>query len=279
MVERTDSVLGKGSYGEVRIARHNDRCYAAKELKMHDENYMDNLYREAANLALLENDNIIKFCGIGMYKGQCNGAFLILTELLATNLHRYIMEAEMSIQNGTSILYNVVNGLEYMHREPTIIHGDLKTKNVLLSEEGIAKIADLGSSHLANDKVNCVVHGTATYMAPEMSRRVYTEKMDVFAYGHLSLVTLTRWEINLAEFTKPDGSTAREISKRQQLFDALQRKKVISSFIPLIKSCLCDEPNQRPSMMELKAQMQDLSLPRKLPTVSVDTAVRKQVMA
>jgi hypothetical protein len=280
MVQRTNSVLGSGTYGEVRVVRHKNQCYAAKELKLQDLHYIDNLYREAANLALLSHSNIVTFCGIGIYEGD-KDAFLILTELLATSLHRYLMEEPVvSLKNQISILFHVLNGLEYMHECPAIIHGDLKTKNILLSKEGIAKIADLGSSHLAYDNIGCrYVCGTPSYMAPEMDRREYTEKMDVFAYGHLSLVTLTRWEIKLGEFRKPEGSGEAEVSKRSEMFAQLHGTtfSVISGFIPLIKACLCDEPNQRPTLTVLKARMLNLRLPRETPSVTVDTAVRNEV--
>ena len=117
-------------------------------------------------------------------------------------------------------------------------------------------------------------------MAPEIARREYTEKMDVFAYGHLSLVTLTRWEISMGEFSKPCNNAAgKEISKRRELFSCLEGVAfaVISGFIPLIEHCLCDEPNQRPQLNVLKKNIRDLRLPRELPNVSTDTAVRNEV--
>ena len=94
------------------------------------------------------------------------------------------------LENQVSILFNVLSGLEYMHEDPAIIHGDLKTKNILLSKNGIAKI---GSTQLASESVFRPVYGTKKDVAPEAFRRVYTEKIDVFTYGHLSLVTLTLW--------------------------------------------------------------------------------------
>ena len=182
-----------------------------------------------------------------------------------------------------SILFNVLSGLEYMHEDPAIIHGDLKTNNILLSKKGIAKIADLGSAQLASENVVRSVCGTKEYVAPEAFRRVYTEKIDVFAYGHLSLVTLTRWEINEDEFSKPKGTSSYllkgvEVSRRRKLFDYFKGEKfqVVKNFVPLIERCLCDEPNQRPPLSLLKRQMQELRLPRQLPCVTTDTAVREE---
>jgi serine/threonine protein kinase len=280
-VQRTNSVLGSGSYGEVSVVKHKGICYAAKELKLEDSALVDNLYREAANLALLDDDNIVKFCGIGVYeKHHRQGVFLILTELLATSLHRYLMKGVgISLPNQVSLLSQVLSGLEYMHQAPSVIHGDLKTRNVLLSEKGIAKIGDLGSSHLANDSiVGQDVCGTEAYMAPEMASGDYTKKMDVFAYGHLALVTLTRWEVDTAEFSTPKpNSPNKEIEKRKKLFAMLKRPTyaVVGEFVPLIRACLCDKPAERLALDRLKDQMQDLRLPRELPNVQTDTAVRE----
>ena len=264
--------------------KHKGQCYAAKELKLEDSKLVESLYHEAANLALLDDDNIVKFCGIGVYERHyCQGVFLILTELLATSLHRYLMKrVKISLPNQVSILSNVLSGLEYMHQEPSVIHGDLKTKNVLLTERGIAKIGDLGSAHLAND---CVISsrkvcGTEAYMAPETASNVCTKKIDVFAYGHLSLVTLTRWEIDVAEFSVPQpNSTNKEVEKRKKLFAIVNRPAyaVVSDLVPLITECLCDSPGRRPALDELKEQMQDLRLPRELPCVQTDTAVRSEM--
>ena len=259
--------------------KHKDQHYAAKELKLQAPDYIRHLYREAANLALLEHDNIVTFCGIGVYRGKCNHSHFILTELLATSLHRYLMRGlSICLENQVSILFNVLSGLEYMHENPAIIHGDLKTKNILLSKNGIAKIADLGSAQLASENVVRSVYGTKEYVAPEAFRRVYTEKIDVFAYGHLSLVTLTRWEINEDELSKPKGTSNVEVRRRRELFDYFKAKKfqVIKNFVPLIERCLCDEPNQRPPLSLLKRQMQELRLPRQLPCVTTDTAVREE---
>lgn len=281
MVQRTKSVLGCGTYGEVRIVKHKGQCYAAKELKLQgtDHSYIDNLYREAATLALLEHKNIVAFCGIGVYQGERPNSFLILTELLATSLHRYNMkEPNISVENHISILFDVLNGLEYMHQDPVVIHGDLKTKNILLSNKGIAKIADLGSSRLAHDKITRCVCGTPAYMAPEMAREQYTEKIDVFAYGHLCLVTLTRCEMSKEQFDQPRNNIDTEIRKRRELFSYLEEKTfdVIRRFVPWVKNCLRDDPNGRPDLNVLKAQMRNLRLPRELPNVSIDTAVQNE---
>ena len=74
-----------------------------------------------------------------------------------------------------------------MHRNPAAIRGDLKTKNILLSKDGIAKIADLGSSVMEGDKQ--LIFCTPPYAAPEVSCDMQcTRKVDIFAHGRAPLL-------------------------------------------------------------------------------------------
>ena len=237
-------MLGSGSHGKVFVVKYQDRHLAAKQLKI-DGDYFKNLYREAANLALLEHDNIVAFCGIGTFEG-CTDSLMILTELLATSLFKYLMNAEaISTANKVSIVFDVLSGLEYMHQNPVIVHGDIKSKNILLSESGVAKIADIGNSRLASDS-NIPPGGTPPYTAPEADSQ-YTEKIDVFSFGHLCLVLLTRWEIGSHELCEVQPrDKGKEVLRRKKLFQVLQEKRflVLLKLKPSIESCLRDEPNE-----------------------------------
>ena len=280
-VQRTNSVLGVGTHGRVTIVKHNGIHYAAKELTFQDPNYITHLYREAANLALLEHKNIVPFCGIGVYEGECYSCHLILTELLATSLHKYLQNAQdIHPGNKVSVLFDVLSGLQYMHQCPVVIHGDIKSNNILLTKNGIAKVADLGSAQLALDSSKHtpnVAFGATAYTAPEISRKEYTEKVDVFAYGHLALVTLTRWEMGVHEMAEINDQYAnKQVRKRKELIDTVHdRYPSLRKMLPALKMCLSDEPNQRPTMEHLKKEVQSLDLPRATPFVTIDTPVSK----
>merc|ERR1719456_760454 len=72
-----------------------------------------------------------------------------------------------------------------------VVHRDVKSHNVLLSEEGgpCAKLCDFGLARLQSELCTGTMQwaGTATYMAPELfAKRRYSEAVDTFAFGVLT---------------------------------------------------------------------------------------------
>lgn len=69
-----------------------------------------------------------------------------------------------------TILEQIVSAINYMHSEH-ILHRDLKTANVFLSQKGVVKIGDFGISKIMNTRLQTqTVLGTPFYLSPEMVR-------------------------------------------------------------------------------------------------------------
>ena len=99
--------------------------------------------------------------------------------------------SDIPLSYKTSILRDVAYGLAYLHSIP-IIHRDLNTGNILLTESLRAKVADLGVSKLFDRKVmhtRSKVPGAMDFMPPECfdESPKYDDKLDIFSFGHLTI--------------------------------------------------------------------------------------------
>ena len=102
-----------------------------------------------------------------------------------------------------SVLHNVASGLAYLHeRIPPIIHRDLSAKNVLLTSQLVAKLADLGVArivpHMRIAATLTKAPGTSVYMPPEAiapsvsnaEKSKYDASIDIFSFGVLTIFTV-----------------------------------------------------------------------------------------
>ena len=94
-----------------------------------------------------------------------------------------------------AILFQILQGLTYLHRERHSVHRDLKPANVLLNSQGFVKLSDFGiSKQLGSDA--CAQAGTQVgtlaYMSPERVRgETYGFSSDVWSFGLIALETAT----------------------------------------------------------------------------------------
>ena len=212
--------IGRGSYGEVFQAVWNRQRVAAKRIHseffktgFHDkelrDHYVNGFRREWEVLRLLDHPNIVKMYTVLF---PVNRSPIIITELLHCDLQRFIAESTSSPKIPTIKLLNiardVIGGLVYMHSlSPPVVHRDLATKNILLTEGGQAKIADLGVAKVfaaGKEMFATTVPGTPLYAAPEtypvmMGFKVveaakYGPKVDIFSFGAVFMAMIVGHE-------------------------------------------------------------------------------------
>ncbi len=126
-----------------------------------------------------------------------------------------------------SFLYQLLQGLSYLHAAG-VIHRDLKPANILVTAEGVVKIADLGLARLFHEPLQPLLSGdkvvvTIWYRAPELllGARHYTPAIDIWAVGCIYA------ELCLL---KPifKGEEVKMTDKKQVPFQKDQIKKMIS---------------------------------------------------
>lgn len=166
------------------------------------------------------------------------------------------------------VAIDVAHAITYLHMytDHPIIHRDIKSSNILLTENLRAKVADFGFARLAADTesgathVSTQVKGTAGYLDPEYLRTYQlTEKSDVYSFGVLLVELVTgRCPIE-AKRELPERITAKWAMKKFTDGDAiftldprLERNAAnnlaLEKILELALQCLAPQKQNRPSM-------------------------------
>ncbi|CAD8049302.1 unnamed protein product [Paramecium sonneborni] len=187
--------LGSGSYAEVRMGIHKvlgitRAIKIISKLKASNEE-ITRVLHEAEILKKLDHPNIVKILEIYQNSQQ----IFIVTELYTGGeLFDAIAESQhFSEKEASTILKQVLQGLNYCHQHK-IVHRDIKPENIVFESKdkrGTIKIIDFGTSRIfdPHQKMNQKI-GTPYYIAPEVLKKKYDEKCDIWSCGVLAYILL-----------------------------------------------------------------------------------------
>uniref|UniRef100_A0A672SA71 Mitogen-activated protein kinase kinase kinase 20 n=1 Tax=Sinocyclocheilus grahami TaxID=75366 RepID=A0A672SA71_SINGR len=191
---RFDDILfyencGGGSFGSVYRARwlSQDKEVAVKKLLK--------IEKEADILSVLSHRNIIQFYGAVLEAPN----YGIVTEYASCgSLFDYLSSAEsedISMKQIMTWAMDIAKGMHYLHAEApfTVIHRDLKSRNVVLTADAVPKICDFGASKFHSHTTHMSLVGTFPWMAPEVIQSLpVSETCDTYSYGVVLWEMLTR---------------------------------------------------------------------------------------
>ncbi|KAL6056515.1 Tyrosine-protein kinase abl1 [Balamuthia mandrillaris] len=231
------------------LAKHNEEL----EQMRSEMEIMKNL-RPHGNVLLL----------LGVCEDDYHNHYVVTEFMARGDLRHFLMSEQgqsmVDHQMMLAMAKEIAVGLSHLHSEG-IIHRDLASRNLLLTEEYSIKISDFGLSRLKRDteseeQTTKSEVGPLKWMAPEsISQQTYSHKSDVWSYG------VVLWELtNFGEEPYP------ELSLVQAALAVVDEKMTptIPSDIPsvlqeIMRACWQYDPKDRPTMEEIVSMLSNAS--------------------
>jgi serine/threonine-protein kinase len=148
-------------------------------------------FREAKSAGRLNHPNIVTIYDVG----HSEGVAFIAMELLSGKSLRDLLDsgAVLSTEEIANLIAQVADGLDYAHKSD-VVHRDVKPANIMVLDNGVAKITDFGVALLPTGALTVAgaVFGSPQYMSPEqvVGRRV-DGRSDIFSLGVVLYEMLT----------------------------------------------------------------------------------------
>ena len=180
--------LGRGGMGIVYKAEDTKlkRTVALKFLPpelARDKEARERFIREAQAAAALDHPNICTVYEADEAEGK---AFISMAYIEGENLRKIITKGPIKYDKAMEIAIQVAEGLEEAHKKG-IVHRDIKSANIMVTEKGQAKIMDFGLAKVAGSSLitkEATTMGTVAYMSPEQARgEELDERTDIWSLG------------------------------------------------------------------------------------------------
>lgn len=182
-------LIGNGGMADVYLALDTilDRNIALKIIRIdlaNDPISLLRFQREAKAISKMDHQNIVQVYDVGEYKHR---PYIVMEYVHGKTLKQLLQKRiALPLQEALDIMKQLTSALVHAHQN-NIIHRDIKPHNVLIKDDGTAKITDFGIA-LSHDSMqitaNDLVLGSAHYLAPEItSGQEATHASDVYSLG------------------------------------------------------------------------------------------------
>ncbi|KAJ1376610.1 Wall-associated receptor kinase, galacturonan-binding domain [Sesbania bispinosa] len=269
-------ILGQGGQGTVyKGVLLDNRIVAIKKSKISDPKQIEQFINEVIVLSQINHRNVVKLLGCCLE----TGVPLLVYEFIHNgtvheHLHDQIQALKLTWKTRLRIATETAGALAYLHSATStpIIHRDVKTTNILLDRNLIAKVSDFGASRIVplnQSQLTTLVQGTLGYLDPEyFQTSQLTEKSDVYSFGVVLAELLTGKRA--LSFDRPEADRNLALyfvssMKMGQLLHILDSHIIDEANIEklmevanIAKQCLKVKGDERPTMKEVAMELEGI---------------------
>ena len=184
------STIGSGGFGTVYLAEDTwiDKKVALKVPHKQGVDFGE-LLREPRLLATLNHPNIVTI----LTAEKAENVFFIVMEFVPGQTLESIVTRDGALDLQLTLDYTcqICNAVDHAHRQG-VLHRDLRPSNVLVTENGLVKVADFGTSRFLEIAAHgTTIIGSPPYMAPEQFKGKAVFASDVYSLGVTMFQMLT----------------------------------------------------------------------------------------
>jgi serine/threonine protein kinase len=275
---RIVSLAGAGGMGLIYLAEDTrlDRKVAIKTLApdlIRDTRSLQRFEQEARAASALNHPNILTIYEVG----ECEGTHFIAAEFIeGPTLRKRLTEGKMEVAQVLDIAAQIASGLGAAH-DTGIVHCDVKPENILLRQDGLAKLVDFGIARLTEESgarrrsasitKTGMRMGTTKYMSPEQARGLRLDaRTDIFSLGTVIYEMLPGKEPFEGA---TDSDVVAEILKTDPPPLDVVLPEIPAELARIVARAMCKDRegrycNARDLYVELKAVQQELEFRAKL---------------
>lgn len=252
-------VLGRGSFGEVRRGIWHNRPVAVKIVPLSGQ---INFNLEAALSLQFKHPNVVEtfeFASDDVHTGWLvmqlcpNGPLLSSIDNGRFRSKNSFYEGSLDVDEVLKTAHDIASGMLYLH-DMGVLHSDLNCNNVLLDEEGQARIADFGLSRaILESTITTESMGTVTHMPLELIQDgVLSQATDVYSYG------VMLWELSTSQRAWAGMRPSKIIIKKLGGVPLQFPEEVPDPIKKLGQACMSDDVEQRPHFSDILSRLQAL---------------------